>query len=241
MRPTWPAAVRAILKKELRVLFLTPVAWIFLAAALFLGGIFFVVGITTVGEASLRSTLPNLAVVLLFLLPLVTMRQLAEEERAGTLELVMTTPVPLSALILGKWLAVLGLVATFLVGTLPWVAVLALGGDPDSGVLVTSYLGLLACAGAFAAAGLFASSLTRDPMLAGVLGVLFLLPSWLADASRDLAPVGLQPVLDRLSLVAHLRSFAIGVLDSADVVWFTGFIAIFLSLTWRSLEARRWA
>jgi hypothetical protein len=78
-------------------------------------------------------------------------------------------------------------------------------------------------------------------MLAGVLGVLFLLPWWLAGASRDLAPVSLQPVLDRLSLVEHLRSFATGVVDSADVVWFTGFTAVFLFFTWRSLESRRWA
>ena len=222
-------------------MFLTPVAWIFLAAALFLGGLFFVVGITTVGEASLRATLPNLAVILIFLLPLVTMRLIAEEDRAGTLELVLTTPVPLSALILGKWVAVLTLVASFLFGTLAWVGVLALGGDPDLGTLATSYAGLVLCGGAFAAAGLFASSLTRDPMLAGVLGVLLLLPWWLAGASRDLAPEALQPLLDRLSIVEHLRSFAGGVVDSADVVWFAAFSLLFLVLTWRSLESRRWA
>jgi ABC-2 type transport system permease protein len=241
MKPGWTAATLAVLRKELRLLFLTPVAWVFLAASLFLGGLFFVVAVTTVGEASLRATLPNVAVVLIFLLPLVTMRQIAEEDRAGTLELVMTAPVPLSALIVGKWLAVLALATAFLAGTLPWVAVLALGGDPDPGPIVTSYLGLVACAGAFAAAGLFASSLTRDPMLAGVLGVLFLLPWWLAGASRDLAPVSLQPALDRLSLVEHLRSFAGGVLDTADVAWFAGFCALFLLFTWRSLESRRWA
>lgn len=240
MRPSAVAATLAVLKNELRVFFLSPAAWVFLAAFLFIAGLFFTVSVAQTGEASLRGALPNLGVTLVFTLPLVTMRQLAEETRAGTLELLLTAPVPLGALLVGKWLAAVALCAVLLLLTFPFPLVLALFGDPDPGVLATSYLGLFLCCCAFSAAGLFASSLTRDPMVAGVLGVLLLLPSWLASAARELLPPTLAPVLDRISFVEHLRSFAQGVLDTGDLAWFFGLTFAFLFLCWRSLESRRW-
>jgi ABC-2 type transport system permease protein len=103
-----------------------------------------------------------------------------------------------------------------------------------------SFVGLWICGATFAAAGLFASSVTRDQMVGGVLAVLLLLPLWLASAARDLAPEAWLPVLDRLSFTEHLRSFAQGVVDTADLSWFGGVTFVFLFLTWRSLESRRW-
>lgn len=240
-RARFLAAAWAVFRKELRVLFLSPLAWVFLAAFLFIGGMFFTLGIAMSGEASLRGVLANLGITLIFCLPLVTMRQLAEELGSGTLELLLTSPVPLGALILGKWAAACALCGVLLACTLPYAGVLLLFGDPDPGVLLTSYLGLAACCGAFSAAGLFASSLTRDQMVAGVGGVLVLLPFWLAGSAGQLLPASLAPIADRLSFIEHLRSFARGVLDSGDLVWFGGFTFVFLFLTWRVLESRRWA
>jgi ABC-2 type transport system permease protein len=233
-------ATAAILHKELLVLFLAPTAWVFLAAFLLASGLFFTVALATTGEASLRPALPNLGVTLLFCLPFVTMRQLADEDRTGTLELLVTSPVPLAAIVLGKWLAGLALGLVLLALTFPFPLVLFAYGDPDPGLLAASYLGLAACVGAFAAAGLLASSLTREPLVAGMLGVLLLLPSWLAGAAGPYAPAALRPVLDALSFVTRLRSFARGVIDSSDVAFFAAVTALFLFLTWRSLDARRW-
>jgi len=238
--PGFAAALWAVYRKEVRVFFSSPVAYVFLAAFLLLGGLFFYLGLALTGEASLRAMLANLGVTLLFCLPLVTMRQLAEETRAGTLELLLTAPIPLGALVMGKWLATVTLCLVLLVLTGVYPVVLVVFGDPDPGGLVTGYLGLICCCGGFAAAGLFASSLTRDPMVAGVGGILLLLPFWLASSARELVPDALEPVLDRLSFLEHLRSFARGVLDTGDLAWFTGFTAIFLFLTWRSIESRRW-
>ena len=127
------------------------------------------------GEASLRVMLGNLAVALLFLLPLVTMRHFAEERRAGTFELLMTAPVPLWALLAGKWAASVALCALLLAGTGIFPLLLAFYGDPDWGVIATSYLGLLLCCGAFVSAGLFTSSLTQEPVAAGLGGVIAVL------------------------------------------------------------------
>ena len=96
-------AFLAVLKKELRVTFVSPLAWVFLVAFLFLAGLFFYLGVATTGAASLRTMMANLSIALLFLLPMLTMRHFAEESRNGTLELMMTAPVPLWSLILGKW------------------------------------------------------------------------------------------------------------------------------------------
>jgi ABC-2 type transport system permease protein len=234
------AATGAVLRNELRLWFLAPAAWVFLSASLFLAGLFFTMSIGTTGEASLRGALPNLGVTLVFTLPLVTMRQIAQEARAGTLELLLTAPVRPIALILGKWLAAVTLCAVLLALTFPFPAVLFAWGDPDPGVLATSYLGLFLCCVAFSAVGLLASSLTSDPMVAGVLGVLMLLPSWLASAAETLAPPQLAPVLARVSFVDHLRSFAVGVIDTGDLVWFGAVTAVALFLAWRALESRRW-
>jgi ABC-2 type transport system permease protein len=235
LRATW-----SIYRKEVRVYFLSPLAYVFLAAFLFLGGLFFYLGVALTGEASLRPLLSNLAIVLLFCIPVVTMRQIAEEGKAGTLELLLTSPVPLGALIVGKWAATLTLCLTLLVLSSLYPALLIAYGDPDPGALATSYLGLLLTCGLFSAAGLFASSLTRDSMVACVIGIMILLPSWLASTAQDIAPEALKPWLAQVSFIDHLRSFARGVVDTGDLAWFVGITGVFLFLAWRSIESRRW-
>ena len=108
------SAAWSIFKKELRIYFASPLAYMFLGVFLFLAGLFFYLGVSMSGEASLRVMLGNLSVVLLFLLPMLTMRHFAEERRTGTFELLMTAPVPLWALLLGKWGASLALCALML-------------------------------------------------------------------------------------------------------------------------------
>jgi len=231
----------AVFKKEMRVYFVSPLAYVFLSVFLFLAGLFFYMGVIQTGEASLRVMLGNLSVSLLFLLPMLTMRHFAEERRAGTFEFLMTAPVPLGSLLAGKWAASFALCLILLAGTGIFPLVLAYYGDPDWGVILTSYLGLaLACSG-FVAAGLFTSSLTDEPVAAGLAGVVVLLPFWIAGTAADMVPVAwLSEALRHLSFLTHVEPFSRGVIDSADVAWFVLFTFAFLFLTWRSIESRRW-
>jgi len=233
-------AVFTIWKKELRVYFVSPVAYVFLAVFLFLAGLFFYLGVTLTGEASLRVLLGNLAISQLFILPMLTMRHFAEERRQGTLEMLLTAPVPLGAIVLGKWLASVTLCLLMFAGTLLFPAVLAYYGDPDWGVVFTSYLGMIAVAGAFSAAGLFSSSLTDDQVASGLIGVVLLLPFWLVGRAEALLPEETAEKVKQFGVLQHLGSFERGVIDSADVYYYLAFSGVFLFLTFRSLESRRW-
>lgn len=231
----------AIFKKELRIYFVSPLAYVFLGVFLLLAGLFFYLGVTMTGEASLRVMLGNLSIALLFLLPLLTMRHFADERRSGTLELMMTAPVPLWALLLGKWAATLALCLALLVGTLLFPGMLLYYGDPDVGVILTSYLGLLLVCGAFVSAGLLSSSLTDEPVAAGLLGVVMLLPFWVAGSAADMVGADwLRRALRHLSFLTHIEPFSKGVIDTGALAWFALFTFGFLFLTWRSVESRRW-
>lgn len=234
------SGVWTVLRKELRVSFVTPLAYVFLGVFLFLSGVFFYLGIALTGEASLRVMLGNMAISLLFVVPMLTMRHFAEEQRSGTFELLMTSPISLPALIVGKWLSSLVLCGLMLAGTGLFVAILAYYGDPDWGVVGTSYLGLFCTCSAFCAAGLFSSALTDDQVAAGLAGIVLLLPFWLVGSAGAILGEEHQRTLDHLALLPHLRSFTRGVVDSADLVWFAAFTFIFLFLAYRTLESRRW-
>lgn len=233
-------AVWTLWKKEMRSYAVSPLAYVFLGAFLFLSGLFFYLGVSLTGEASLRVLLANLAVTQLFVLPMLTMRHFAEERRQGTLELLLTAPVSLFSIVIGKWLASVTLCLLMLAGTLIFPVVLAYYGDPDWGVMATSYLGLIGVSCGFSAAGLFASSLTDDQVAAGLLGIVLLLPFWLVHQAGALVPEEWVPAVQKFGVLLHLESFQRGVLDSADILYFVAFTFVFLFLTFRSLESRRW-
>ena len=233
-------AVWTIFKKELRVYFVSPLAYVFLGVLLLIAGMFFYLGVALTGEASLRVMLGNLAVALIFVLPMLTMRHFAEEQDSGTFELLMTSPLSPVSLIVGKWLASLAMCVLMLAGTLLFPAILAYYGDPDWGIVGTSYLGLLLVCAAFCATGIFASSLTNDQVAAGMGGIVMLLPFWMIGSAGALVGDKAQAVLDQLALLPHLRGFTKGVIDSADILYFVAFTFVFLFLTYRALESRRW-
>ena len=234
------SAVFTIWKKEMRVYAVNPTAYAFLAVFLFLAGLFFYLGITLTGEASMRVLASNLAIAELFVLPMLTMRHFAEERRQGTLEMLLTSPVSPASLVVGKWLASLTLCLFMLLGTGILPLLLAYYGDPDWGVVWSTYLGLFLVAGAFCAAGLFSSSLLDDQLAAGLLGIVVLLPFWLVSRAEALVGDDLAIELQPFGLLNHLQSLNRGVIDSADIYYFIALTGVFLFLTYRSLESRRW-
>jgi ABC-2 type transport system permease protein len=250
----WP-----IFKKEMRLYFTSPIAWVILTIFLFIGGYFFysIFAFFTlasmqsmmnpqmgrdlnVTDSVLRPLFSNLSVILLLLMPLVTMRLFAEERRSGTIELLLTYPVRDGAVLVGKYLAALALYAVMLACTLLYPGIVAWFARPEWGALLTGYLGLLLMGAAFLAVGIFASSLTENQIVAAITTFGILLIFWVIGWTADYAGAPWGPVLSHLSLLEHFDSFAKGVLDTRDVIYYLNFTLLALFLTLRSLEARRW-
>lgn len=193
-----------------------------------------------INEQVIRPLLSNVGVIGLFFIPMITMRLFAEEKRTGTIELLATSPIRDLEIIIGKWLAALGLYSCMLLFTAVNFAFLFRYGNPDWKPLAIGYLGLLLQAGALLAIGTFISTLTRNQIIAGAVtfGVELLL--WVIGWVGEYETTAWARVLSYLSVITHFESFARGVLDSKDAIFYVSAIFIGLFFTARSLESLRW-
>ena len=227
--------------KESKIYFSTPGAYVVGAMFLVLTGIFFVFDVTApFAEASIRGIINWASFFIVFLAPLLTMRLLAEEEKLGTLELLLTAPVRDWEVVLGKYLAGYLILLATLALTLYYVILLYVFGEPDTGPVLSGYLGLLLHGAAALAIGLLGSSLSGNQVVAAVVGIAMLLILTFVDRVAVIVGGTAGDVLNGFSLNAHVADFNRGVIDTANVVYFLSLAAVFLFLTIRSLETRRW-
>jgi len=197
-------------------------------------------GNVNVNEQMIRGVLQNAAVIILFVMPMITMRTYSEEKRSGTIELLLTSPITDLDIILGKFLAAMGLYCAMLLVTLINIAILFRLGNPEWRPIAAGYLGLLLMGGCFISVGLLISSLTKNQIVAGfVTFAVFLMLwviNWLADSS---GPTG-QAVLSFLSITDHFDDFTKGIIDTKHVVYYLSFITFGLFLTAKSVDSERW-
>lgn len=253
------SGIGAVVRKELTIYFATPIFYLVGFCFLLLGGYFFyanllyysllsfqgaqnpqLAALLTPQQMVFRPLFGTLAIVFLFLVPLITMRLLAEEKRSGTAELLFTYPLTDGAIILGKFLAALLVYLLLLAITVIYPLSLAPITRLDWGALASGYLGLILLGGACLALGLFASSLTENQIIAAVLAFAFLLLFWLIGWQQELGAAGWGGLFAALSLLEHFENLARGVIDTRDVIFYLSFIYFFLFLTQRQLESRRW-
>ena len=253
MRNIW-----IICRKELGSYFASPVAYLLLTMfALIFGfffwnalGVFIIEGMEmqmrgqsfpmNINEQIIRPLLSNASVLGLFFIPMITMRLFAEEKRTGTIELLATSPIRDIEIIIGKWLAALMLYSCLLLFTAANFAFLFKYGNPDWKPLLLGYLGLLLQAGAFLAIGTFISTLTKNQIIAGAatFGVELIL--WVIGWVGEYETATWARALSYLSVLTHFESFARGVLDSKDLVFYVTLIFLGLFFTARSMESLRW-
>ncbi len=239
----------AVLRRELAGYFVTPVAYVFIVIFLLVTGLFTfgpqLGNFFERGQADLRPFFFFHPWLYLFLIPAISMRLWAEERRQGTLELLLTLPIPLWAAVLGKFLAAWAFAAIALLLTFPlWITVNYLG-DPDNGVILAGYLGSLLMAGAYLAIGSCISALTRNQVIAFVLTVVvcftFMLPGF-APFQSLLAGRAPQSVIDAVSSLSFLyrfESISKGVVDLRDLIYYLTVIALFLFGTGAAVEAKK--
>ena len=232
----------AIAWRETKAYFLTPTAYVVGSMFLVLTGIFFVFEVTsTFPEATVRGLIEWSSFFMVFLSPLLTMRLLAEEQKLGTLELLLTAPVRDWEVVVGKYLAALLTMIVTVLMTLYYVLLIYWFGDPDTGPVLSSYLGLVLYGSAALSVGLLASSLSSNQIVAAVVGTAALLTLSFLDAVAQLVSGVAREVLNGLSMDAHLVDFNRGVVDTSNIVYYVSITAVFLFVTVRLVETRRWS
>jgi ABC-2 type transport system permease protein len=231
----------AIAQRELKTYFVSPVAYVVTAFFLLIAGYLFAAILLQSNEATLRYLQSNLSVIWLFVTPFLTMRLLAEEQRTGTIELLLTNPVREFEVVLGKYLGALMFLLFMLTFTLYYPALLYfLNGRPDLGPMAAGYLGIILQAGAFLAIGLLASSFTENQMIAAILSFAILLVLWLSDAVANSVGSPVREIFRYLSITQHFQDFPRGVIDTTHIVFFLSIVVGALALTMLSLQSRRW-
>lgn len=254
MRSTW-----VIAKKELKTFLYSPIAYILTAFFLLVSGFFFYNILAWANEQTMRLMqqgypadyvninqmlfqpfFSNMVVVLMFLLPLLTMRLFADEKKMRTEEMLLTSPVRLSSIILGKFLASLIVYAGILLLTATLAVFVFLNGNPEPAPLLTAYLGLFLLGAVFIAIGLFASALTENQVIAAAISFSAILLIWVLSWVGESGPGAWRPVLSYLSFFSHFKNMVSGVIDTQDVVYFLSFAFLGLYLTRAVFEFRKW-
>jgi ABC-2 type transport system permease protein len=232
-----------IFRREMSAYFNSPVGYIVIAMFLLVSGyllFFHGGGVFLAGEASLRGFFGWTPFIFIFFTPAITMRLLAEERRSGTLELLITMPVTDWQVVLGKFLAAVGLWTLAILLTLAYPITLSRLGDLDWGAVAGGYIGLVLMGAAYLAIGLMASSWTRNQVVAFIVALGITLALYLCGQTLPVVPPALVPLLEYISLDYHFANISKGVVDTRDLIYYASLIGGCLFLAKQSLESRRW-
>ena len=250
--------ILTLAQKELRGYFVSPIAYVLLVFFALLFGFFYASSINfvvqlsmgqfgfggpqvvNINEVMIRPLFGNTAVILLFMLPMLTMRSFAEEKRSGTIELLLTSPLTDFQIIMGKFLGAMALYALMLSLTLIHIGVLFWYGEPEWGPILSGYLGLLLMGGSFISIGLAISSMTKNQIVAGVSTFAVVLLFWIINWMGDAFGPTTQSVLAYLSILEHFDDFSKGVIDTTHLTYYVSFITLGLFLTAKSMDMARW-
>jgi ABC-2 type transport system permease protein len=251
--------ILAIAHKELKAYFASPIAYIVIGFFALVFGYFYyallvffqrqslqLLGVSggqapmNVNDQLIRPVFLNAEVILLFVLPMITMRTYSEEKRSGTIELLLTSPVTDFHIIMGKFLGAFTLYGAMIAVTFLHIALLFAYGNPEWRPVVTAYFGLLLMGGCFISVGLLISSLTRNQVVAGMVTFTVFLMLWVINWIASFTGPTTQEVLNYLSITDHLDDFTRGILDTKHLVYYVSFIAFGLFLTARSVDTERW-
>ena len=252
--------ILAIAQKELKSYFSGPIAYIAVGLWALLYGYFFVAILQffvrqsmqmsqmgmqgpqtmNVNQQLIRPLLQNVTIMILFVMPMVTMRTYSEEKRSGTIELLLTAPLTDFQIIMGKFLGAMALYAVMLAVTTIHIALLFIYGHPEVKPILTAYLGLFLLGGCFISMGLLISSLTKNQIVAGMVTFAVFLLLWIITWIGSFSGPTVDQLTQYLSIIDHLDDFSKGVVDTKHLIYYLSFITFGLFLTAKSVDSERW-
>jgi len=230
----------AICRRDMGSYFNSPVAYIVITVFLLFVGVLFFVPFFSMGKASARELFGVIPFLYIFFVPAITMRLIAEEKHTGTIEVLSTMPVRDGEVIIGKFLAALGLLAVALLLTIPYPIAISTMGKLDWGPVLGGYIGLILMGSSYLSIGILASSVTKNQIVAFVIALFLSMAFMLLDRFLYFLPSALSSILEYFSLSYHFRNISRGVVDSRDVLFFVSFTATGLLLSLYALQSRRW-
>jgi len=232
---------QAVAWKEIQVYFSNPTAYIVGMMFLALSGFFFARDLNDpFPQASLVNFFDGATIILILIAPALTMRLMAEEQKLGTIELLLTSPVRDWEVIIGKYVASFVFLIATVALTLYYTILLYVFASPDPGPIYAGYLGLALYGGAALAIGLLCSTLASNQIVAAVVAMGILLVMFFADLAADNIGGTASTIISEISIRSHFEDFARGIIDTKHVVYYLSVIAFFLFMSVRALESRRW-
>lgn len=232
----------AIFKREVRAYFLSPIAYVFIGAFLVLSDIFFMLGNIFQQQTNFNYTLGSLQLVLLFVVPILTMKLIADERKTKTDQLLLTSPVSVTGIVVGKYLAALFVFFVTLVISLVYPIILFAFGHPSLPELINAYIGFFLLGAAFIAVCVFASSLTDNQVIAAIIGFASLLSLWMIEwIGQSVRSQLFMNIISWLSLLKRYGDFMSGILRPGPIIYYISFSVLFIFLAIRAIEKRRWS
>ena len=251
--------ILAIAHKELKSYFSGPIAYIAIGLWALLYGYFFIAILQyfvrqsmqmgqfgmgpqalNVNQQLIRPLLQNVTIMILFIMPMVTMRTYSEEKRSGTIELLLTSPLTDFEIVMGKFLGAMALYGIMLAVTLIHIGLLFIYGSPEWKPILTAYIGVLLLGGCFVSLGLFISSLTKNQIVAGMTTFAVFLLFWIITWIGSFSGPTVDKLTQYLSIIDHLDDFTKGVVDTSHLIYYLSFITFGLFLTVKSVDTERW-
>ena len=255
--------ILAIIERELRAYFISPVAYVVLTIFAFLSGLFFQTILSQIMQYAMmqamqgaqfgrgptpidvpgivsRQFLQTMSVILLFMIPMITMALFSEEKKRGTIELLLTSPITDLQVVLGKFFAAVSFFVILLFTTFIPTIVLYIYGKPATGPILSAYLGLFLYGLALLAVGVFISTLTENQIVSAVISFGTIMVLWLVDVVAQRAEAPTKDVLTYMSVLSHLDDFMKGVLSTSHIIFYLSMMAFALFLTYRSIDSLRW-
>ncbi len=232
--------IKTIAQKEFSSFFKSPAAYMVLVGFLVITGWFFANPLFLINQSDLRTLLSIIPIIFLIFIPAITMGLVSKENNSGTIELLATLPIKSSEIVIGKFLAGLGLIVTGLILSLIHpITIQLIGTNVDAGAMFTGYLGLILIASAYSAIGLFASCLTKNQIIAFIISFAIIFFFFILDYALFFIPSGISGLFQYLSINYHFSNIAKGVIDTRNVIYFGSLTYMFLFLASTTLDLKK--
>ncbi|MGN1098426.1 MAG: ABC transporter permease [Clostridia bacterium] len=233
--------MKAIFKRELRAYFTSPIGYVFIGVFAFISGIYFNASILVEGYSDIDGPLGNSLLILVLLVPVLTMRLIAEEKGSKTDQLLLTAPVSVWSIVGGKLAAAMCVYFGAMVTSFPYVVIIAIHGRPVWGKILATYLGFLLLGLCFVSIGMFFSSITESQIIALIVSLGVLLALFLMTMLSSTGVAAVDKVLDLVNVIKRFYDFLNGILKLENIIYYLSISALFSFFTVRSIEKRRWS